>query len=157
MSVTFKVTLVADMHGNRTCLDCRGNGWIYGYRDNKFVPVECKKCKGNGRFREETLFIPTHSGQTLHSYELSRDPFGRYVHVACNGGGVRFFGQRSSPYWSCTSCRSEGLLTPSEWVTAQDGRYTGFSILANASGAEKLLALGASLKSNRPQCLPQIK
>ena len=151
MGVTFEIILVPDMSGDRACPDCRGDGWIYEYRylDDQVVHVECRKCKGNGHFRAETKLMPTNNGQTLHSYELSRDAFGQYVHAACNGGGVRFFERYHNFYWSCTSCRTKGLLTPYEWEAVHSHGYTGFNLLANARGAEKLLELGVSLKPTR--------
>ena len=148
MSVTFKVIFVPDMYGDRVCTDCRGDGWIYGDHclDDQFAQAECRNCKGNGHFREETKLMPANGGQTLHSYDLSRDPFGRHVHVACNGRGVRFFQRLHNFYWSCTSCRTQGLLTPYEWEAAHSHGYTGFNLLANAHGANQLLELNAAIK-----------
>lgn len=137
--VSFKVVLVPDVYAGHICSECNGHGWKHGYRpDGKLDRIDCEPCEGNGWFREETEIIPIEDGSPLQSPELSRDDFGRHVHITCNGGGVRFFTQFGEHYWSCTSCKKYGVLSPPEWKTIQT-RNQPFNILANARGAENLL------------------
>ncbi len=145
MPVDYKVVLIPDMFGSRRCEDCNGYGWKHGYCDDgELARVECSPCDGNGSFREETNIIPIQDGHLLQSLELSRDDFGRHIHVTCNGGGVRFFTQCGLQYWSCTSCRKWGVLSQPEWKTLQtEGKQP--NLLANARGAELLIQLRSSL------------
>ncbi len=145
MPVDYKVVLVPDMFGTRVCEDCGGYGWSHGYRDDDEPGrIECGPCGGNGHFREETDIIPVEDGHPLQSPELSRDDFGRHIHLACNGGGVGFFVQCGLHYWSCTSCWKWGVLSRPDWKTLQtEGKQP--NLLANARGAELLLKLRTSL------------
>ena len=145
MPIDYKVVLVPYMYGNRICTDCRGYGWSHGYRDDgESAHIECSLCNGGGRFREETNIVPVEDGHPLQSPELSRDDYGRHIHLACNGGGVGFFVQCGLPYWSCASCRKWGLLSQPEWKSLQtEGKQP--NLLANARGSELLLQLRSSL------------
>ena len=141
MPVDFKVTLVPDMFGKRTCSECHGYGWSHGYTENfESDRIDCQPCEGNGFFREGTKIVPVVNGEPFHSEELSRDQYGRYIHLGCNGGGVRFFIQCLEHYWSCTSCKEYGVLSPPTWLAfqASDRKINHF---ANARGVEKLLTL----------------
>ena len=141
MPVDYKVVLVPDMFGRRVCTDCHGYGWKHGYDENmETVHVDCVLCEANGFFREETEVIPDTNGESYESVAISRDPFGRYMHLGCNGGGVRFFTQCLEHYWSCTSCKEYGVLSPPAWhaFQATDRKINHF---VNARGAEQLLSL----------------
>ncbi len=142
MPVTHEVVLVPDMSGNRTCPDCKGYGWKHGYSENseRLEQIECKPCDGNGKFREETMIIPASNGEPYESGALSRDRYGRYIHLGCNGGGVRFFTQCLEHYWSCTSCKEYGVLSPPAWYAFQ-ATDRKINHLANARGAKQLLSL----------------
>lgn len=144
MPIEYKVVLVSDMFGNVPCTECSGYCWTYGYSGDKFTHVNCTVCEGRGFFREETEHMPTHAEYTLQSPELARDQFGRHVHTECNGGGVRFFTQFGEHYWSCTSCKKWGVLSPPEWLTVQPTTKP-LNSLANAKGAELLLKLRKTL------------
>lgn len=145
MPVGYEVVLVPDMFGSRCCNDCNGYGWVYGYHDDgEPGRIDCSPCEGGGWFREETNIIPAVNGHPLQSSELSHDDYGRHVHRACNGGGVRFFVQCGLSYWSCTSCARWGVLSQPEWMNLQtEGKQP--NLLANARGAEFLLELRSSL------------
>lgn len=144
MPVVPNVVLVPDMFGGRRCDECKGYGWRHGYLgDGESGRIDCRPCNGGGSFREETNIIPSEDGYPLQSPELSRDDYGRHIHLTCNGGGVGFFVQCGLPYWSCTSCRKWGLLSQPEWKRLQtEGKQP--NLLANARGVELLLLLHSS-------------
>lgn len=143
MPINYRVVLVPSLYGNRACPECKGYGWSYGYLGGEFARVDCAPCEGNGWFREETEILPVEDGYPLQSPELSRDDFGRHVHITCNGGGVRFFMQCGEYYWTCTSCKKYGFLSVPEWKVLQNqGRQP--NLLVNARGAELLLQLRSS-------------
>jgi hypothetical protein len=144
MPVDYKVVLIPDLYGKSTCSDCHGYGWSHGYRDDEFARIDCEPCEGNGSFREETEILPSEDGSVLQSEELSRDSYGRHIHLTCNGGGVRFFTQCREHYWSCASCKKWGVLSPPEWKLARD-TISPLNLFANARGADLLQQLRSTL------------